>query len=82
MDSKPEINIATTAIIQQEQQQQRCTSIEKPVETLVVNNNISMRNNNKSSIKNPLRKEDEKITTAVMKVLEGYDWTLVPATTK
>lgn len=28
------------------------------------------------------RKEDEKITTAVMKVLQGYQWSLVPTTTK
>lgn len=28
------------------------------------------------------RKEDEKITSAVMKVLQGYQWSLVPTTTK
>jgi Sox developmental protein N terminal len=59
---------------------------EKIKETLFVtaaslnnNNNNSNLNKNKP---NGARKEDEKITTAVMKVLEGYDWTLVPATTK
>lgn len=57
------------------------SSSEKPVETLVVNNNISVKNNNKGG-KNTPRKEDETITTAVQKVLEGYDWNLVPATTK
>lgn len=57
------------------------SSSEKPVETLVVNNNISVKNNNKGG-KNTPRKEDETITSAVQKVLEGYDWNLVPATTK
>lgn len=28
------------------------------------------------------RKEDEQITSAVMKVLQGYQWSLVPTTTK
>lgn len=28
------------------------------------------------------KKEDEKITSAVMKVLQGYQWSLVPAATK
>lgn len=55
---------------------------EKPVETLVINNNVSLKNNNKVGKINPPRVQDEKITTAVMKVLEGYDWTLVPAATK
>lgn len=30
----------------------------------------------------PPRKEDEQITSAVMKVLQGYQWSLVPTTTK
>lgn len=55
----------------------------KPVETLVINNNVNLKNNNKTGkVNHPVRKEDEKITSAVMKVLEGYDWTLVPAATK
>lgn len=28
------------------------------------------------------RKEDEQITSAVMKVLQGYQWSLIPTTTK
>jgi Sox developmental protein N terminal len=58
---------------------------EKIKETLFVTA-ASLNNNNNSNLNknkpNGGRKEDEKITTAVMKVLEGYDWTLVPATTK
>lgn len=75
MESQVELNLPTTII------QKPRTSSEKPVETLVVNNNISMKNNNKASKSLP-RKEDETITSAVQKVLAGYDWTLVPATTK
>lgn len=66
-------------------------------ETADLNGNSSdgsmLNNNNKSNNKNivlsqasgvggVVRKEDEKITTAVMKVLQGYQWSLVPTTTK
>lgn len=67
-------------------------------ETADLNGNSSdgsmVNNNNKSNGKSILlsqaagvvggvvRKEDEKITTAVMKVLQGYQWSLVPTTTK
>lgn len=70
-----DISLPTTII------QKPRPSSEKPVETLVVNNNISMKNNNKGG-KSTSKKEDETITSAVQKVLEGYDWNLVPATTK
>jgi hypothetical protein len=58
---------------------------EKIKETLFVTTSSLNNNNNNNLNKNKpngTRKEDEKITSAVMKVLEGYDWTLVPATTK
>lgn len=66
-------------------------------ETADLNGNSSdgsmLNNNNKSNNKNIIlsqasgvgsvvRKEDEQITTAVMKVLQGYQWSLVPTTTK
>lgn len=70
-----DINVPTTII------QKPRSSSEKPVETLVVNYNISTKSNNKGN-KNTPRKEDETITSAVQKVLEGYDWNLVPQTTK
>ena len=59
----------------------------KPVETLVLANcGINKLNNGTkcsdiSDIRKN-RKEDEHITTAVMKVLEGYDWNLVQPTQK
>lgn len=46
------------------------------VEILVMGNMAS----NQASTKP--RKEDEHITSAVMKVLQGYQWSLVPTTTK
>lgn len=45
--------------------------------TLISNNNQSVKN-----IPPPKKKEDEQITSAVMKVLQGYQWNLVPTTTK
>lgn len=51
----------------------------KTKEILVISANAMLRQNNKN-IKH--RKEDENITSAVLKVLEGHDWELVPATTK
>lgn len=45
------------------------------------NNNTLNVNGNKNSAGTG-KKEDEKITTAVMKVLQGYQWSLVPTTTK
>ncbi|XP_055848692.1 transcription factor Sox-9-A [Episyrphus balteatus] len=57
----------------------------KPVETLVLANYGKDSKKGSSSAKDAPgkgRKEDERITCAVMKVLEGYDWNLVQATTK
>lgn len=55
----------------------------KPVETLVLANIAikaeQKRLNGESGVG---RKEDERITSAVMKVLEGYDWNLVQASAK
>lgn len=56
----------------------------KPVETLVLAN-IALKAEQKrlqSEQGGNGRKEDERITTAVMKVLEGYDWNLVQAQAK
>lgn len=53
--------------------------------TGVINNNNNNNNNNIKLNGNVIgtgKKEDEKITTAVMKVLQGYQWSLVPTTTK
>lgn len=47
--------------------------------TLITNNNTLNADCNKNV---PRKKEDEQITTAVMKVLQGYQWSLVPNTTK
>ncbi|XP_055905486.1 transcription factor SOX-9 [Eupeodes corollae] len=59
----------------------------KPVETLVLANYANGKDAKKGSCASKempgvRRKEDERITCAVMKVLEGYDWNLVQATTK
>lgn len=48
----------------------------KAVETLVIS---TVRPKVKS---NQTKPENEQINTAVMKVLQGYDWTLVPAAVK
>ncbi|XP_011186076.2 serine-rich adhesin for platelets [Zeugodacus cucurbitae] len=53
----------------------------KPVETLVLANYAAKAEQKRGGVGNG-RKEDERITTAVMKVLEGYDWNLVQATAK
>ncbi|XP_053945115.1 uncharacterized protein LOC128854764 [Anastrepha ludens] len=53
----------------------------KPVETLVLANYAAKAEQKRSGVGGG-RKEDERITTAVMKVLEGYDWNLVQATAK
>lgn len=53
----------------------------KPVETLVLANYAAKVEQKRGGVGNG-RKEDERITTAVMKVLEGYDWNLVQATAK
>ncbi|KAL5284268.1 SOX8 family protein [Megaselia abdita] len=55
----------------------------KPVETLVLANCINHKDGKKDNRGPGVHKqEDERITTAVMKVLEGYDWNLVQATQK
>lgn len=58
-------------------------SCKKPVETLVLANCINSKDGKKDH-RGPgaPKQEDERITTAVMKVLEGYDWNLVQATQK
>jgi hypothetical protein len=48
----------------------------KTVEKLIVSTKCKTKNNGTS------KPENEQINSAVMKVLQGYDWTLVPATTK
>lgn len=56
----------------------------KPVETLVLAN-IALKAEQKrlnGGDSNSIPKEDERITNAVMKVLEGYDWNLVQASAK
>lgn len=56
----------------------------KPVETLVLAN-IALKAEQKrlsGECGGTGRKEDERITSAVMKVLEGYDWNLVQASAK
>ncbi|KAH8362942.1 hypothetical protein KR084_003405 [Drosophila pseudotakahashii] len=53
----------------------------KPVETLVLAN-YALKAEQKKAQGQGGRKEDERITTAVMKVLEGYDWNLVQASAK
>ncbi|XP_023299192.2 transcription factor Sox-9 [Lucilia cuprina] len=55
----------------------------KPVETLVLAN-IALKAEQKrlNGEGGVGRKEDERITSAVMKVLEGYDWNLVQASAK
>lgn len=55
----------------------------KPVETLVLAN-IALKAEQKrlNGENGSGRKEDERITSAVMKVLEGYDWNLVQASAK
>lgn len=45
--------------------------------TLITNNNTLTLNKNA-----PRKKEDEQITSAVMKVLQGYEWNLVANTAK
>lgn len=45
--------------------------------TLITNNNTSTYNKNI-----PPKKQDEQITSAVMKVLKGYQWNLVANTAK
>lgn len=52
------------------------TSKEKAIEKLVIS---TVRPKVKCSQTKP---ENEQINTAVMKVLQGYDWTLVPAAVK
>lgn len=59
----------------------------KPVETLVLANYVLNKDTQKTSpiVKTRIsifQKEDEGIKKAVMKVLEGYDWNLVQASTK
>lgn len=55
----------------------------KPVETLVLANCINSKDGKKDNRAPGVHKqEDERITSAVMKVLEGYDWNLVQATQK
>lgn len=58
---------------------------DKTVE-LIVNESAPLtsliNNNNTTSASGGGKKEDEKITSAVMKVLQGYQWSLVPAQTK
>ncbi|XP_037884658.1 uncharacterized protein LOC119634509 [Glossina fuscipes] len=55
----------------------------KPVETLVLANIAFKAEQKRLNGDNSAgRKEDERITTAVMKVLEGYDWNLVQASAK
>ncbi|XP_073820119.1 sox100B [Musca autumnalis] len=55
----------------------------KPVETLVLANIALKAEQKRLSGENVVgRKEDERITSAVMKVLEGYDWNLVQASAK
>lgn len=51
--------------------------LQSNVITLITNNNSLTCNKNV-----PRKKEDEHITTAVMKVLEGYEWNLVASTVK
>uniref|UniRef100_A0A1A9WZ13 Sox_N domain-containing protein n=1 Tax=Glossina brevipalpis TaxID=37001 RepID=A0A1A9WZ13_9MUSC len=52
----------------------------KPVETLVLANIAFKAEQKRLNGDNSVGcKEDERITTAVMKVLEGYDWNLVQA---
>lgn len=53
----------------------------KPVETLVLAN-YALKAEQKRAQGQGGRKEDERITSAVMKVLEGYDWNLVQASAK
>ncbi|BFF92341.1 transcription factor Sox-8 [Drosophila madeirensis] len=53
----------------------------KPVETLVLAN-YALKAEQKRAAGQGGRKEDERITSAVMKVLEGYDWNLVQASAK
>lgn len=48
----------------------------KAIEKLVIS---TVRPKVKNSQSKP---ENEQINTAVMKVLQGYDWTLVPAAVK
>lgn len=52
------------------------TSKGKAIEKLVIS---TVRPKVKNSQSKP---ENEQINTAVMKVLQGYDWTLVPAAVK
>lgn len=54
----------------------------KPVETLVLANIALKAEQKRLSGECAGRKEDERITSAVMKVLEGYDWNLVQASAK
>lgn len=53
---------------------------------LIVNESVpvgsSIIKNSATTTNGTGKKEDEKITTAVMKVLQGYQWSLVPAQTK
>ena len=52
----------------------------KPVETLVLATKAEQKRAGHEIGSG--RKEDERITSAVMKVLEGYDWNLVQASAK
>lgn len=53
------------------------------ISLITTNNNSDMVNANcTKGNAAPRKKEDEQITSAVMKVLQGYQWSLVPATTK
>ncbi|XP_037955088.1 transcription factor Sox-8 [Teleopsis dalmanni] len=55
----------------------------KPVETLVLANYAAKAEQKRANGEiGSGRKEDERITSAVMKVLEGYDWNLVQASAK
>uniref|UniRef100_A0A336LIN9 CSON002941 protein n=1 Tax=Culicoides sonorensis TaxID=179676 RepID=A0A336LIN9_CULSO len=76
MESQVEMKIPSTII------QKPRTSTDKPVETLIVNNNISIKNNNKNKNKDTPKKEDELITSAVQKALSRYEWELIPAPSK
>lgn len=55
----------------------------KPVEILVLANYAAKAEQKRAGCDiGSGRKEDERITSAVMKVLEGYDWNLVQASAK
>lgn len=53
------------------------------ISLITTNNNTDMVNANCTKAgAAPRKKEDEQITSAVMKVLQGYQWSLVQAPTK